>query len=105
MMDEICRDAYAVLLPASGNTEFTVDAASFFRSGGVASLLGSTREEYVARRMSPERQKDETREQFSVFANRARALAGNVLIAVDYEVGGVHRLHHFGPQLAHPRDV
>ena len=104
-MDEIYRDAYAVLLPAFGDADFTVDSASFFRSGGVASLLGSTREEYVARRMSSERQRHETREQLSAYANRARALAGDVLIAVDYEVGGVHRLHHFGPQLAHPRDV
>jgi len=104
-MDQIYRDAYAVLLPAFGDADFTVDSASFFRSGGVASLLGSTREEYVARRMSPERQRHETREQLSTYANSARALAGDVLIAVDYEVGGVHRLHHFGPQLAHPRDV
>lgn len=99
---EISRDAYAVLLPAFGEADFTVGSASFFRSGGVATLLGSTREEYVARRMSPERQRYETREQLSRYACRARALAGNVLIAVDYEVGGVHRLHHLGPQLPHP---
>jgi len=104
-MNEIYRDAYAVLLPAFGDADFTVDSASFFRSGGVASLLGSTREEYVARRMSPARQRHETREQLTAYANRARALAGDVLIAVDYEIGGVHRLHQFGPQLAHPRDV
>lgn len=104
-MNEISRDAYAVLLPAFGDIDFTVETASFFRSGGVASLLGSTREEYVARRMSPERQQSETRERFLAYASHARALAGNVLIAVDYEVGGVHRLHHFGPQLTHPIDV
>lgn len=104
-MEEISRDAYAVLLPAFGDADFTVASASFFRSGGTASLLGSTREEYVARRMSPERQRNETREQLSRYARRARTLAGNVLIAVDYEVGGVHRLHRFGPQLALPSDV
>jgi beta-N-acetylhexosaminidase len=105
MTNDISHDAYAVLLPAFDDADFTEATRSFFGSGGVASLLGSTREEYVSRRMSPERQKAETAEQLLDYGRRARALAGNVLITIDYEIGGVHRLHRHGPQLAHPTDV
>lgn len=105
MTNDISRDAYAVLLPAFDDAHFTEASTRFFGAGGVASLLGSTREEYVSRRMSPERQKSETAEELLDYGRRARALAGNVLIAIDYEIGGVHRLHRHGPQLAHPTDV
>ncbi len=104
-MDDISHDSYAVLLPAFSTADFTEISSIFFESGGVAALLGSTRQEYLARRMSLERQQSETQEQLFGFARRARTLAGNVLIAADYELGGVHRLHLFGPQLTHPRDV
>ncbi|TGP50803.1 glycoside hydrolase family 3 protein [bacterium M00.F.Ca.ET.230.01.1.1] len=104
-MDEIARDAYAVLLPAFERADFTDASRSFFDAGGVASLLGSTREEYVARRMSRDRQQTETRELLFDYHNRARSLAGDVLIAIDYELGGVHRLHKLAPQLPHPREV
>ncbi|RVC82020.1 glycoside hydrolase family 3 protein, partial [Mesorhizobium sp. M4A.F.Ca.ET.022.05.2.1] len=104
-MDEIARDAYAVLLPAFDKVEFTEASKSFFAAGGVASLLGSTREEYVARRMSPGRKRTETRQLLMDYHDNARAVAGDVLIAIDYELGGVHRLHDLGPQLPHPREV
>ncbi|TGT36675.1 hypothetical protein EN808_27080 [Mesorhizobium sp. M8A.F.Ca.ET.165.01.1.1] len=104
-MDDLSRDAYAVLLPAYDKVEFTKASTSFFNAGGVASLLGSTREEYVARRMSPVRQQSETQQLLLDYHDRARALAGDVLIAIDYELGGVHRLHTLGPQLPHPREV
>ena len=105
-MDDISRDAYAVLLPAFDQANFSDASRLFFEFGGVASLLGSTREEYVARRMSPTRQASETPEQLTAYAGQARrAVAGDVLIAIDYELGGVHRLHRFGPQLSHPRDA
>jgi beta-N-acetylhexosaminidase len=105
MTNDISRDAYAVLLPAFDDADFTEASTRFFGSGGIATLLGSTREEYASRRMSPERQKSETSQQLLDYARRARAIAGNILVAVDYEVGGVHRLHRLGPQLAHPTDV
>ncbi|TIT82367.1 MAG: glycoside hydrolase family 3 protein, partial [Mesorhizobium sp.] len=104
-MDDISRDAYAVLLPAFDKVEFTEASTSFFNAGGVASLLGLTREEYVARRMSAARQQSETPLLLLDYHNRARALAGDVLIAIDYELGGIHRLHKLGPQLPHPREV
>lgn len=104
-MDDISRDTYAVLLPAFDKVEFTEASTSFFNAGGVASLLGLTREEYVARRMSAARQQSETPLLLLDYHNRARALAGDVLIAIDYELGGIHRLHKLGPQLPHPREV
>jgi beta-N-acetylhexosaminidase len=104
-MDQVSHDAFTVLLPAFSNTAFTEESKLFFNSGGVATLLGSTREEYVARRMSHDREIEETQDQFLSYSRRARALAGNVLLAVDYELGGVHRLHRLGPQLSHPREA
>jgi beta-N-acetylhexosaminidase len=96
------RDAHAVLLPAFDSATFDAGSAAFFENGGVASLLGSTRSEYVARRMSAERAEREAAETFQAYAAKAAAIAGNALIAVDYEIGGVHRLHRLGPQLPHP---
>lgn len=98
----ILRDAHAVLLPAFDTADFTDESRAFFGNGGVASLLGSTRQEYVARRMSAERRAYENPELLQGYADQAKAAAGKVLIAVDYEIGGVHRLHDMAPQLAHP---
>jgi beta-N-acetylhexosaminidase len=98
----LMQDSYAVLLPAFENVEFTADSRSFFLNGGVASLLGCSREEYLARRMSKERSLAETAETFRDYHRKATAIAGSVLIAVDYEIGGVHRLHGLAPQIAHP---
>jgi beta-N-acetylhexosaminidase len=101
----ISQDAYAVLLPAFANADFTDQSRGFFGNGGVASLLGCSREEYVARRMSSERSATETAAQFREYYERAKACAGPVLIAVDYEIGGVHRLHDLAPQIRHPADA
>jgi beta-N-acetylhexosaminidase len=100
--DEILRDAYAVLLPAFETADFTAESQAFFDNGGVASLLGSSREEYLARRMSAERRAHESPELLRTYANKAKQAAGKVLIAIDYEIGGVHRLHEMAPQLPHP---
>jgi beta-N-acetylhexosaminidase len=100
--DSVSRDAYAVLLPAFDSAEFTDESHAFFSRGGVATLLGCSRKEYVDRRMSQERQDYETPKLFRDYTANAKALAGDVLIAVDYEIGGVHRLHRLAPQLTHP---
>jgi beta-N-acetylhexosaminidase len=100
------NDAYAVLLPAYDSLAFTASAQRFFANGGVAALLGCSRAEYVARRMSPQRQDVETGDSFRAYAQQARAHSGrNVVIAVDYEIGGVHRLHRLAPQLSHPSEA
>lgn len=96
------RDAYAVLLPAFDTAYFGDDSFRFFLNGGVASLLGSSRPEYLARRMTAERAARETPALVSNYAIMAQKLAGHVLIAVDHEIGGVHRLHKLAPQLPHP---
>jgi beta-N-acetylhexosaminidase len=101
-IDSVLRDAYAVLLPAYADIVFDEKSRSFFQSGGVAALLGSTRNEYVDRRMSAERIASETPEGFRSYAAQAERLAGPVLIAVDHEIGGVHRLHGLAPLLRHP---
>jgi beta-N-acetylhexosaminidase len=96
------RDAFAVLLPALGSADFTEESKFFFENGGVASLLGCSREEYVARRMNNARRETETAQVFASYAEQARAISPANLIAIDYEIGGVHRLHNLGPQIAHP---
>jgi beta-N-acetylhexosaminidase len=96
------RDAYAVLLPALGSADFTEESKFFFENGGVASLLGCSREEYVARRMNSARRETETARVFASYAEQARAISPANLIAIDYEIGGVHRLHNLAPQIAHP---
>ena len=102
----LLKDCYAVLLPAFGEADYTGESQAFFRNGGVATLLGCSREEYVARRMSKERAMREDAGLFRSYARRARGDAGRpVLIAIDYEIGGVHRLHDLAPQLSHPSDA
>jgi beta-N-acetylhexosaminidase len=103
---DFLKDAYAVLLPAFDSLVFTPSSQRFFTNGGVAALLGCSRSEYVSRRMSPKRQDVETGDSFRAYARQARANSGrNVLIAVDYEIGGVHRLHRLAPQLSHPSEA
>jgi beta-N-acetylhexosaminidase len=101
-VEEVLRDAYAVLLPAFSTADFNEESWDFFTRGGIAALLGSTREEYVARRMNSNRCFYETPEMLRHYRARASLIAGDVLIAIDYEIGGVHRLHDLGPQLSHP---
>jgi beta-N-acetylhexosaminidase len=103
---DVLEDAYAVLLPAYDSVDFAEESQRFFASGGVAALLGCSRAEYVGRRMSPQRQQAETGDAFRAYAQQARAHSGrNVLLAADYEIGGVHRLHRLAPQLSHPREA
>jgi beta-N-acetylhexosaminidase len=99
----LLRDGYAVLLPAFGTIEFGSESERFFSNGGLAALLGCSRDEYVSRRMTPERQSAENPSAFRAYNTRARSVSGgNIIVAVDYEIGGVHRLHRHGPQILHP---
>ncbi|MBB3396001.1 glycoside hydrolase family 3 protein [Rhizobium sp. BK060] len=97
----ILRDAYSVLLPAYDRVDVE-DVRHFLDQGGSSILLGCSRREYVARRMSSERQEREDAALFRKFGEEVRNLVPNALIAIDYEIGGVHRLHKLAPQLDKP---
>ena len=101
----IRRDAQAVLLPAFGDLAFDGAKRAHLCDGGVSILLGCTRSEYVARRMSGERVAQEQASDFLDLHARIRESAEEALITIDYELGGVHRLHQLGPQLRHPHDA
>ncbi|WP_166361579.1 glycoside hydrolase family 3 protein [Pseudomonas akapageensis] len=100
MSNELHRAAYSVLLPAFSGLALDESVRRFLSRGGASVLLGETREEYVARSMSPERRRSETQEHFKRVAQQAASYAGsNVLIAVDQELGGIERLHQLVPEM------
>lgn len=98
-MREILRDAYAVLLPAIADLRLTDDLNLYFQGGGRSLLLGESRGEYVARRMSSTRMNEETGEHFRSLVAEIAGLAGPPLIAADHEPAGIQRLHHLVPKL------
>jgi len=69
----------------------------FLANGGQTLLLGETREEYLARDMSAERKAAETRDDFIDTVDIAESLAGEIIVAVDQEIGGISRLHALVP--------
>lgn len=96
-MSEVRRDACAVLFPATEGTTISAEVAALLKGGGCSFLIGESRQEYLAREMSKERLAAETPETFLALAQQARALAGNVILAVDQEVGGICRLQGLVP--------
>ncbi|WP_028922297.1 glycoside hydrolase family 3 N-terminal domain-containing protein [Pseudonocardia acaciae] len=99
----LAEDAHAVLLPVLDGLTLPAWAEDFLRAGGRALLLGETREEYVARRMSEHRRRTERAEAFTALARRAAETAGApVLIAVDQEPDGIQRLHGLVAPLSEP---
>jgi len=99
LSSETLRNAYAVLLPAVAGLDIERNFGEFLGNGGRAILLGETREEYVARRMSGERRTRETPEAFRKELAGARAKYGPHIVAVDEELGGIQRLDHLIPPL------
>jgi beta-N-acetylhexosaminidase len=90
--------AHHVLLPATAGCELTPVLGDLLRRGCRSILLGETREEYVAREMTPERVRSESRAGVRGFVERAReAAGGGVVIAADCEVGGIERFRAFAP--------
>jgi beta-N-acetylhexosaminidase len=86
--------AHRVLLPAVSGLD--VSEVDRLVQGGCRSiLLGETRDEYVARRMSDTRVEAETRELVAEAVSRFAANTdGPVLVAVDHEPGGIRRFDH-----------
>ncbi len=98
-MIAVLRDAYAVLLPAISGMDLEPQFDSFLAAGGQAILIGESREEYVARRMSKHRIATETAGDFTGPLGRLRAKHGTFIVAVDHELGGIQRLEGLVPAL------
>ncbi|WP_044874682.1 glycoside hydrolase family 3 N-terminal domain-containing protein [Pseudomonas sp. LFM046] len=93
-MSQLLENAYAVLLPAFATLELDQTVMEFLEKGGASILLGESRGEYLARTMTDERRARETEADFHDIIQRAhRHARGNLLVAVDQELGGIQRLH------------
>ena len=91
------KDAHTVLLPAFETTTLSDAVKRFLEKGGCSILLGESRQEYVARKMSEDRRSAETPDTFIQVTQEAAGLAGDVLVAVDQEIGGICRMHDLLP--------
>ncbi|NEY92067.1 glycoside hydrolase family 3 N-terminal domain-containing protein [Tabrizicola oligotrophica] len=98
MTTSIEQDAHAVLLPAFDGTTLSDATLRCLDRGGVSILLGESRAEYVARRMSADRIAAETPDTFRKVTATAKARSGRLLSFVDQEMGGICRLHDLVPQ-------
>ncbi|MGW5742656.1 glycoside hydrolase family 3 N-terminal domain-containing protein [Amycolatopsis sp. NPDC003861] len=97
-MTEFERDAHAVLLPVAGALKPEPWLRDLVGRGTRAVLIGETREEYVARAMTPERRAVESAADFAAFAADLDDIAGEpLLFAVDQEPWGIARLHDLVP--------
>lgn len=97
MSHTLAEDAHAIILPAFSGMALSPDCKKFLANGGVSVLLGETRAEYVGRQMTQTRRQSETPESFHTIITQARALSGDLLVAVDQEIGGICRLHDLVP--------
>lgn len=91
------QDAHAVLLPAFDGLTLSDATRRCLDRGGVSILLGESRAEYVARRMSDERKASESAEAFRRITVEARSRSGVLLVAVDQEPAGICRLDGLVP--------
>lgn len=93
------EDARAVLLPAFDTFDIMDVMVPFLEKGGCSVLIGETRAEYVARRMSAERLVGETADGFRASIAQLKAVAPELIVAVDQELGGIQRLQGLVPPL------
>ena len=97
-MSYTIRDnAHAVLIPAFADTSLSDAVKRFLANGGCSILVGESREEYVAREMSPERRQREKAGTIIDLVNDAKSLSGDLIVAVDHEISGICRLHDLVP--------
>ncbi len=87
------RAAHAVILPAFDTTRLSDSVKRFLTNGGCSILIGESRKEYLARKVSDHRKSTETADTFLRLTKEAANLAGVVLVAVDQEIGGICRMH------------
>ena len=90
--------AHAVILPAFDTTTLSDSVKRFLENGGCSILLGESREEYLARKVSDHRKFTETVDTFLRVTKEAEKLAGGLLVAVDQEIGGICRMHDLTPR-------
>jgi len=104
--DQVLRDAHAVFLPAIDAASIPGHISDHLAAGGTSVLIGESREEYVAREMSPDRRLVETSEWFSDMTTEIRDRAGGkALVAIDQELGGIQRLHDLATALPSPTEA
>jgi beta-N-acetylhexosaminidase len=99
------QDAHAVILPAFDTTTLNHSVRQFLENGGCSILLGESRAEYVARRVSDARKSTETADTIRRVTQEAVSLSGSLLVAVDQEIGGICRLHDLIPQFPNAGDL
>lgn len=93
-MNDYLGDAHAVLLPVVAELTQEPWLQKLLAQGTVSVLIAETREEYVARAMTPARRRSETREDVSSFSAGVRtAVGGPTLVVLDQEPWGIQRLH------------
>ncbi len=95
--DNRTKDAHAVILPAFDTMTLSDSVKRFLENGGCSILLGESREEYLARNMSETRKSTETADTFLRVTKEAADLTGELLVAVDQEIGGICRMHDLAP--------
>jgi beta-N-acetylhexosaminidase len=94
MADATRSLAHRVLLPAISGLDLS-EIEPLVQRGCRSVLLGETREEYVARRMSDARVGVETRDLVAAAVSQfAASTDGPVLVAADHEPGGIRRFDH-----------
>jgi beta-N-acetylhexosaminidase len=99
------QDAHAVILPAFDTTTLSDSVRQFLENGGRSILLGESRAEYVARRVSDARKSAETADTIRRVTQDAASLSGSLLVAVDQEIGGICRLHDLVPPFPNAEDL
>lgn len=105
MKESRTKDAHAVLLPAFDSTTLGDSVKRFLENGGCSILLGESRQEYVARVMSEELRSAETADTLIRVTQEAAELAGDLLVAVDQELGGICRLHDLVPRFPPSEEI
>ncbi|MFC8826924.1 glycoside hydrolase family 3 N-terminal domain-containing protein [Streptomyces sp. NPDC057137] len=104
-MSDTVRDAHAILFPAIPDLSLRPWMLTLLQAGTVAVLCGESREEYVAREMTQQRQSSESAGDVSGFISQVRNAANApVLVAVDQEPWGTRRLHRLVPSFPAPAD-
>jgi beta-N-acetylhexosaminidase len=64
IIKSLTKAAHAVILPAFDTTTLSDSVKRFLENGGCSILLGESRKEYVARKVSDDRKSTETAETF-----------------------------------------
>ncbi len=105
MHSDLLRAAHAVFLPAFDHWDVDAVMDLFLAGGGCSILIGESREEYLARRMSNQRRDAETAEFFRQQLERLKAKSGKLIVALDEELGGIRRLEGLVPDLPSPSEA